>query len=157
MKSDQEIERIIREYLPGVIHMSLATTANNKPWVCEVHFSYDDELKLYFISTLARRHSNEIANNSNVAGSIVEQHVVGKKVRGVYFEGTAELLDGVDNKNPAYLTYSERFNLGSDILEEAKTDDGHKFFKISISDLYLFEGRSKPSQKYHLDWQGHNK
>ncbi len=36
------LEQIIREYIPQIVHMSLATTADSKPWVCEVHFAYDD-------------------------------------------------------------------------------------------------------------------
>ena len=36
--NEEKIERIIREYLPQIIHMSLATVKDNKPWVCEVHF-----------------------------------------------------------------------------------------------------------------------
>ncbi|HLZ15367.1 MAG TPA: hypothetical protein VKQ34_05305 [Candidatus Saccharimonadales bacterium] len=39
---DLDIEQIIRDYLPDVVHMSLATCKDNKPWVCEVHFAYDD-------------------------------------------------------------------------------------------------------------------
>jgi len=35
------IEQKIREYLPQVIHLSLATSSENKPWVGEVHFAYD--------------------------------------------------------------------------------------------------------------------
>jgi len=84
-----DTEKIIRNYLPQVIHMSLATCANNKPWVSEVHFVFDNELNFYFRSTPQRRHSEEIATNPNVAGNIVTQHFLGQKVRGVYFEGLA--------------------------------------------------------------------
>ncbi len=46
-----DVEKVIREYLPKVIHMSLATCVDNRPWVCEVHFVYDDDLNLYWRST----------------------------------------------------------------------------------------------------------
>lgn len=82
--------------------MSLATSNNNKPWVCEVHYAYDDQLNLYFRSKPSRRHSQEIATNPHVAGSIVIQHKLGEKPRGVYFEGIAELLTGVDENHVAY-------------------------------------------------------
>jgi uncharacterized protein YhbP (UPF0306 family) len=148
-----DIEQKIREYLPQVIHMSLATSKDNSPWICEVHYVFDENLNLYFRSTAQRRHSIEIASNSNIAGNIVEQHNVGEKPRGVYFEGKAELLTEVDENHPAYKLYCERFGTTSKILEEAKTEAGHKFYKISVDTFYMFDSReSIPSQKYELPW-----
>lgn len=154
MENGLDIEKLIREYLPDVIHMSLGTCAGNKPWVCEVHYVYDEQLNLYFRSKPSRRHSQEIAVNPNVAGNIVTQHAVGERPRGVYFEGTAELLPGVNEDHVAYKLYCERLGTGPKILEEAAQEDGHKFYKINVSDFYVFDTReSVPSQKYHLPWQ----
>lgn len=148
-----DIEKLIREYIPNVIHMSLATSAGDKPWVCEVHYSYDQDLNLYFRSLESRRHSKEIAQNSTVAGNIVEPHGLTDKPRGVYFEGRANLLENVDENHLAFTTYKTRLNTGPDILEEAKQPDGHKFYKVTVTDFYVFDSReSKPSQKYHLAW-----
>ncbi len=134
--------------------MSLATSANNIPWICEVHFAADNDLNIYFRSKTTRRHSQEIALNPRVAGNIVEPHGLTDKPRGVYFEGTAELLENVDEQHPAYQEYNERLNMGQAILEEAMQDDGHKFYKITVTDFYVFDAReSKPSQKYHLPWK----
>lgn len=147
------VEQTIRDYLPDVLHMSLATCADGKPWVCEVHFGYDDDLNLYFRSKPSRRHSQEIASNPNVAGSVVTQHGLADKPRGVYFEGAAQLLQGVDENHIAYKAINGRLNLGPKILEEAEPDDGHKFYKISVSNYYVFDVReSIPAQKYHLAW-----
>jgi uncharacterized protein YhbP (UPF0306 family) len=147
------IETTIREYLPNVIHMSLATCHNGKPWVCEVHFAYDENLTLYFMSLASRRHSKEIKNNKFVSGNIVEQHVIGQAPRGVYFEGEAELLSRVTEKDPAYIVYSKRFGLDKSVLEDAKKGDGHKFYKIKVKKYYVFDRReSKPGQKYELKW-----
>jgi uncharacterized protein YhbP (UPF0306 family) len=149
-----EVEKTIREYIANVIHMSLATSKDNKPWVCEVHFAYDEELNLYFRSLLTRRHSIEIASNPFVAGNIIEQHGQGQKPRGVYFEGKAELLDNVDVNHPAYKATSERFNFGEEIIEKANSEDGTKFYKISVENFYLFDVReSTPAQKYELPWR----
>lgn len=143
-----DVEKAIREYLPEVVHMSLATSHENKPWVCEVHFVYDNDLNLYFISKPHRRHSQEIETNPNVAGNIVKQHGVGEKPRGVYFEGTAELLDNVDENHRAFKLYCQRFGTNNSILA-----DGHKFYKITVQKYYMFDSKeSSPSQKYELDW-----
>ncbi len=149
-----DIEKTIREYLPQVIHMSLGTCRDNRPWVCEVHYVYDEDLNLYFRSKLDRRHSREIELNPNVAGNIVTQHSLGEKPRGVYFEGRAELMENVDENNVAYKLYCERFDTGKEILEEAKKETGHKFYKITVENFYVFDTReSSPSKKYELKWQ----
>lgn len=147
------LETIIRTYIPNIVHMSLATCADNTPWVCEVHFAYDDDLNLYFRSKPDRRHSQEIARNPRVAGNIVVQHALGDAVRGVYFEGTAELLKDVGENHPAYRAYCKRMGTGPAILQEAASSTGHGFYKISVSDYYVFDAiESTPSQKYHLPW-----
>lgn len=147
------VEQIIREYLTHVTHLSLATSKDNKPWVCEVHFVYDDSLNLYFRSNSKRRHSVEITSNPHVAGNIIREHEVGEKPQGVYFEGIAEMLSNVDEQHPAYIASTERFGHGPAILEAARTEDGSKFYKIAVDTFYLFDAKeSSPSQKYELVW-----
>jgi uncharacterized protein YhbP (UPF0306 family) len=145
-----DIEQMIRAYLPDVVHLSLATAVGNKPWVCEVHFSYDTDLNLYFRSTTDRRHCQEIARNPQVAGNIVTQHIIGQKPRGVYFEGTAELLPIVEQTDEAFVSYCKRMGVGPEILEHA-AKGGPRFYKITVSDYYVFDAReATPPQKYHL-------
>jgi uncharacterized protein YhbP (UPF0306 family) len=150
-----DIEKAIREYFPTLIHMSLATCVDNKPWTCEVHFAYDDDLNLYFRSKITRRHSQEIAQNPNVAGNIVQEHPKGAKVRGVYFEGVAKIDESIDDEDhPVYKKFVERMGLGPEILEDAKKEDGHKFYRITVSNYYVFDAReSNPSDKFHLKWR----
>ncbi len=149
-----DVEKTIRDYFPNIIHLSLATCVSNKPWVCEVHYVFDDELNLYFLSIPQRRHSKEIEQNEHVAGNIVIQHEVGEKVRGVYFEGTAEKLLNVDENHIAYKLYCKRFKTGSEILKEAEEEMGHGFYKITVTTFYLFDSReSSPSKKYELRWK----
>lgn len=153
MEQALDVEKVIREYIGNVIHMSLGTSANNKPWVCEVHFAFDENLNIYFRSLTSRRHSQDIAGNAQVAGNIVESHGMQDRPRGVYFEGTAELLSDVSEDSEAYQAVNQRFSLGTKILDESTNEEGHQFYKITVSDFYLFDAReSKPSQKYHLEW-----
>ncbi len=149
-----DIEKVIREYLPQIVHMSLGTSKDNKPWVCEVHFAYDDELNLYFRSNLSRRHSQEIAANPNVAGDIVRQHKLDEYPKGVYFEGTAKLLaPGTEQDKAAECIQKVLEENSDDILEQAKNPDGPQFYKITVSNWYVFgklDGKS--GQKYQLAW-----
>ncbi|HUC20485.1 MAG TPA: pyridoxamine 5'-phosphate oxidase family protein [Candidatus Polarisedimenticolaceae bacterium] len=147
------IEQTIRDYLPQIPHMSLATVSGNAPWVCEVHFAYDDSLNLYFRSLPSRRHCREIAANPNVAGNIVTQHPLNLAPRCVSFEGTAKQLTGGDEEATAFECLSERLGIPAKVMEEAKRE--HHFYKLSVNKYYLFDARdTKPSQKFELAWNG---
>ena len=148
-----EVEDIIRNNIGATVHMSLATVSNNRPWVCEVHFAYDEELNLYFRSKASRRHSQEIAQNPYVSGNIVKQFELGEPVVGVYFEGTAEQLAHVTEESPAFVAL-QRLGLKTDALTEAENEaDGHKFYKITVKNWYAF-GRfgADHGQKLSLEW-----
>ena len=148
-----DVEQVVREFIDKTVHMSLATTNGDKPWVCEVHFAYDEELNLYFRSLTSRRHSQEIAANANVAGNIIDKYALTDTVVGVYFEGTAELLGPGEAQQKAFACIQKRLHASDEILEEAQTADGHKFYKISVSDWYVFGHFGGPSgEKHHLSW-----
>ena len=153
-----DVEKIIRDYLPQIVHMSLATSKDNKPWVCEVHFAYDDDLNLYFRSLTSRRHSQEIAENPSVAGNIVKQHALGEPGIGVYFEGTAKKLEPGDEQTKAFACIKERLQASDEIMEEAQNPEGHQFYKISVDNWYVFgKFDTERGQKYQLAWNGGKK
>jgi uncharacterized protein YhbP (UPF0306 family) len=148
-----DVEKIVREYLPDIIHMSLATSKDNKPWVCEVHYAFDDDLSLYFRSLTSRRHSQEIVDNSSVAGNIVRQHQPGEYPLGVYFEGTASLLEPGPDQDKAYDVLNNRFKSGEKVLKEAQNPDGHQFYKIEVRSWYVFGNLDgSGGKKYELSW-----
>ncbi|MEK7639348.1 MAG: hypothetical protein AAB388_04270 [Patescibacteria group bacterium] len=149
-----KVEAIIRNYLEDIVHMSIATSHENKPWISEVHYSYDDELNFYFVSRPNRRHSVEVSQNNQIAGNIVRQHKKDESVRGVYFEGLIEMLHNVTKDQVAFQTYNQRFNSDASILEEQSEEDGHRWYKIVVQKFYLFdELEMNPAGKYELGWK----
>lgn len=150
----EKIEQIIREYIADVVHMSIATSRDNKPWISEVHYAYDNELNLYFISRPSRRHSLEVVENNQIAGNIIKQHAKGEKVRGVYYEGTIEMLEGVTEDHPAFVSYHNRFDVDVAVLAEQQEENGHRWYKITVNKFYLFdELEMEPAGKYELNWK----
>lgn len=148
-----DIEKTIRSYIPQIIHMSLATSADGKPWVCEVHFAADDELSIYFSSSTESRHCQDIARDPHVAGNIVTQHFLGQKTRCVSFEGMARQLDAADAAHPGYTAYARRFDKGPQMVQTAKKQGLARLYKITVSDFYLTDGyENNPPQKLHLPW-----
>jgi len=150
-----DVEKIVREYIEKTLHMSLATANGNKPWVCEVHFVYDNDLNIYWRSLASRRHSQELAANPNVAGNIVKQHTLEEAPVGVYFEGVAELLDDAKEQQKVLPLFQRRIGAAESVLEEAQKEDGHKFYKITVSNWYVFgKFDGDKGQKYKLEWNG---
>lgn len=150
-----DVEKIVRENIDTTVHLSLATVKDNLPWVCEVHFAYDDELNLYFRSLPSRRHSQEIAENPNVAGNIIEQHPLEKYPLGIYFEGTAEMLAPGDEQKQAAECIKSRLKMGDEIIEDAQNPEGHQFYKITVKNWYVFgKFDGQKGQKYKLEWNG---
>lgn len=150
--SPSEVETIIRDYIGQIIHLSLATVKNDRPWVCEVHFSYDQELNLYFVSSRNTRHAQELAANPYVAGNIVTQHFKDQKVRCVDFEGVATMLDG-DEARVAYGAYIDRYGPSEGLLNEIQKDGDTRFFKIRVENFYLFDSYGEKRAKHHLAWK----
>ena len=153
-----DVEKLVREHIDKTVHMSLATSKDDKPWVCEVHFAYDEDLNLYFRSKASRRHSLEVAENPFVAGNIVRQHELGEYPTGVYFEGTCELLDDGEARNKAFECLKNRLNVPDNAREDADNEDGHKFYKITIANWYIFgKFDDNGGQKYKLERNGGKK
>lgn len=152
--NNQQIETIIRDYIPQIIHMSIASVRDNKPWVCEVHFSYDDDLNLYFVSSVDTRHGQELAANPNIAGNIVTQHHKDQKVRCVDFEGTATILESKEAEADAYRAYVNRYGESEGLLNEIRKDGNTRFFKISVENFYVFDSYGDERGKHTLPWNG---
>lgn len=90
---DTDIRQLIREILDRGYLMSLATVDEGGIWVSDVIYVHDDELNIYWISDPDVRHSQAIAKNNGVAGTITVSGQ-GEDNLGIQFEGIAEKIDG---------------------------------------------------------------
>jgi uncharacterized protein YhbP (UPF0306 family) len=147
----QLIEKSIRELITKTPHLSLATVSEGRPWVCEVHFAYDDELNLYFVSKLTTRHCQEITSNPHVAGNIIKQHPLTEAPNGLYFEGMAEEIIPSEADIARYCTA-----LGRDIIqlkEQLLEPNGRRMFRIKVSNWAVFGNIDGSGHvKHELNW-----
>ena len=86
-------QELLKQYLEQQYMMQLATTRDGRLWICTVWFIADAERNLYWASLPTRRHSQDIAANSEVAAAIAVQYGIGESVIGVQLEGSAEMLE----------------------------------------------------------------
>lgn len=66
-----ELKQQILKFISKRYLLSIATVdEENNPWVCNVYFSQDEDLNIYFISPNDTNHSKHIKNNSKVAFTV---------------------------------------------------------------------------------------
>src|SRR3989344_4309761 len=88
-----DIKQLIKEVLDQGYLLSLATTDDSGVWVADVIYIHDDDLNIYWMSDSDVRHSQAIANDNRVAGTITVSGA-GENNLGIQFEGTAERIEG---------------------------------------------------------------
>jgi len=141
-----DIKKQIKNHLKKARVMQLATSVNNLPWVCNIHFYTDDDLNFYWISTLDRRHSQEIKQNQHVAVTIKvhedtpeEQYVI-----GITVEGKAELLSEKEAKKIAD-HYKTKLNKPQSLIDDIFAGrNPHKFYRLKPEKFVLFDNKNFP-------------
>jgi uncharacterized protein YhbP (UPF0306 family) len=111
--------------------MALAT-ANAQGEPCSTPLFYlahlaDDELRLYWFSSSASRHSKNLRRTPTVAVAIYRPTENWKDIRGVQMKGTVALVKDRTLRKAITNAYAERFHLGT-IFRTA----------LSRSSLYVF-------------------
>lgn len=148
------IENLVRQYLPKFNIMQLATSVDNQPWVCSVHYYADEALNFYWVSDENRRHSQEIKANSQVTGYVLvhedtpeEKYIIGMSIVGraeVAENPSKEVVDG----------YSQKFGGKSRFVENAMDPQSpDQFFRLKPSKIVLFDTKNltgNPRQEWNL-------
>ena len=142
-----DLEELIREFLPSKNVLQLATSVNNQPWVCNVHYYSDDDLNMYWISTPQRRHSEEIKQNPRVAVVIkVHENTPNENyIIGLSAEGTAELAGrDLGQINEAYM---KKLDKPAQLMADIKDGSNpHEFYKFSPTKFVLFDTKNFPKE-----------
>lgn len=141
-----DLKKLISNHLEKPRVMQLATSVNNQPWMCNVHFYADENFNFYWISTIARRHSQEIEQNKNVAVAILihedtpdEQYVI-----GISAEGNAELIDEEEAKRIGN-NYIEKLDKVPALLDDILAGKNpHQFYRMKPSNIVLFDTKNFP-------------
>lgn len=136
--------------------MHLASVSKNRPWVCNVWFASDEALNIYWLSSINRRHSAEIAQNNRVAGALCLPQTPQDKPRGLQFEGMAEVLEAQADVQEALNCYVDRiFSLTKirELMEHPERP--HKFYRIRPELFVLFDAVNFPDNP-RQEWRPQN-
>jgi uncharacterized protein YhbP (UPF0306 family) len=138
-----DVGGLIRQYLDQARIMQLATSHNGQPWVVSVHFAFDDELNIYWMSTKERRHSREIYDNPLVAMTIPMRHPDNPLI-GFSAEGEAEMVSRIESEG-IINNYYDRFNLSEKFRSGYfMGTEKHELFKMKPRLFVLFDELNFP-------------
>lgn len=141
-----ETKKLIKEYLKEANLMQLATDSNGKPWVCNVWFAADEDMNIYWFSSITTRHSQEISKNSSVAVAICLPHIpTENKARGIQLEGIAKQLTDPDDVETAIGHCVGRiFTLKQVRQFMSNTDEPRRFYRLKPTKIVLIDTVNLP-------------
>lgn len=118
--------------------LQLATVHDGKPWVATVYFVVDDDLQVYWLSWPERRHSREIAENTQVAGAVVIK--TDRPVIGVQLEGRATLVADAREVQQVMERYIAKYGEGQQFYQAfVAGTNKHGMYKLAPSAIWLFD------------------
>ncbi len=134
--------------------MQLSTAIDNQPWVCSVWFAADDDMNIYWISSINRRHSEEVMKNKKVGTVMVLPQTPEDAPRGLQLQGVAELLTKQEDIDKAVSVYAGRIFSKEKIKEFMEDEKNpHRFYRIKPTQFVLFDAVNFPDnsrQEYNL-------
>lgn len=146
---DNQVRENLLEYLKTQKLMSVATYGK-EPWIATVYYVVDDDLNLYFLSSINSQHAQDILKNEKVACNIFDSHqkVTDKKV-GVQVSGICRVLED-QAKIEWVLQQWHRANPGSKCadlrkIKEGKTDT--RVFCVTPRHIKFFNEELYPESK----------
>jgi uncharacterized protein YhbP (UPF0306 family) len=150
-----DIKKQIKNHLKKARVMQLATSADNRPWICNVHFYSDDNLTVYWISTVERRHSRDIEKNPHIAVTIKIHEDTPEEpyIIGLSAEGEAELIAEKEAKKIA-AHYKNKLGKPQSLMDDILAGrNPHKFYRLKPVKFVLFDTKNfpaNPRQEYTL-------
>lgn len=152
-KSMKTVEQLIKEYLPRVEVMQLATAHNGQPWACTVHFVSDDHLNLYWLSTPERRHSREISQNPHIAAAMAVQSERHVPAIGVQVEGDAAVIEDATELKRVMDLYATKHNSDPQWVDDVVAGVNlHKLYCLRPRLYVLFDKQTFPQDPLQ-EWQ----
>jgi uncharacterized protein YhbP (UPF0306 family) len=150
----QQIRQHIQEYLQKAYFMQIGTAVDGVPWVCTVHFASDGQFRLIWVSSDTSRHSQEIAKNEKVGGTIVLPFKPDEPVMGIQFQGVAKKVTDKNECLNLMQVYGARFGMDQKTIETiAGSQEGHVCYVIVPSLFVLFDQihfPDNPRQEYKV-------
>ena len=122
--------------------MQLATEQGGQPNICTLHYAFDEQLCLYWMSFRDTNHSQELKANSRTSVTILHDEA---KYQCVHIKGEAFELNG-RGATDAHKLYWDRFEsiLGSEVKTWSDSQPNRVMYVFKPSNFVLFDRTNFP-------------
>jgi len=136
-----DIKQLAKDHSKDLLIMQLATSRDDKPWVCNLHFLADDDLTLYWLSEPASRHSEDIATNPRAAVAMAVHTEM--PLIGVQIEGDAKQLEFAGHES-LLQKYAERHNREGLVESALSGKLPFKLYSLTPTLISIFDLKNFP-------------
>lgn len=131
---------IAKQCLAQAEAMQIATLRGGSPQVNSVYFVAADDMKtLYWMSEPRRRHSENLAIDSRMAGAIAAR--TDKPVAGLQFTGSGSVVEDQDELRAVISRYNEKYHdIAAGLYERIQSGTNkHRIYKLELASMELFD------------------
>lgn len=149
-------DNYIKEMLPTKRVLQLATSKNNMPWLCTVHFYNDEQGNIYWVSTKERRHSRELLDNKSAVATVVmhEDSPEEDYVISITIEGHVELINDPARIDQIATSYIDKLGKPSSVFDKVKdADDSLQLYCLKPHEISVFDNKNfpdNPKQEFNI-------
>jgi uncharacterized protein YhbP (UPF0306 family) len=134
----------------SVIHeqkvMQLATVRDGQPWICTVYFVLHKG-NFYWLSFPERRHSKELADNTNAAIAIAIKRDA--PVMGIQAEGAVSVVQERGEVETVTTMYSTKYGKGGQFFERfLKGENHHVLYRFVPRRIVRFDEMNHADDPY---------
>lgn len=137
---EPDTKALIHSYLSECTLMQLATSRNDQPWICNVWFTADKQMQIYWFSADHRRHSQEILNNDKVAATIVRPYTTLEIPSGLQLQGKSTMVTDKREITKVFELFKKKqFSIQSVIDTMKESGKSFHFYKIKPTLFAVFD------------------
>ena len=143
----------VQDYLHAHHVATLATVGSEGVWAAAV-FYVNDGFKIYFLSSPASRHCQNLAHNAHVAVTIQEDYADWPDIKGVQIEGISSEITGAEEDRARKL-YGQKFEVFGKASQApmaiAKALSKVRWYKVVPTRLFFIDNSAGFGHRDEID------
>lgn len=150
--SSAELRQRVLAYLAAHTTLNLATAGPRGVWCAAVLYVHEGAT-LYFTSTAATRHVENLLATGRIAGTINDDLHDIRQMKGIQLEGVVELVTSVGERRRVVAAYLEKFPFSVALWHGEHDPDlialnpgTHEVYRITPRELLFTDGEHGPGR-----------
>ncbi len=140
-----ELKTYIKEFLDSHKFLAFASVSDSQPFVCNLHFSSDQDLNIYFASQVDKKHSLNVESQPQIAVCIYDHDSGDAVVSWLQIRWICSRCDLEEVKEELAI-YAQKFPGKKQAIEKLfQEPDKRAFYKIKPQWIRVINGNIRES------------